>query len=65
MLWQRRLGSPYRSDVRGKVVVIDDNAEIASDDTGAQVFDDESEADPEPETTTINRLILGVPNSFT
>lgn len=47
------------------LLVIDDEADHASVDTGEQVFDEDGKPDPEHEPTTINRLIRRVLNSFT
>lgn len=47
------------------LLVIDDEADHASVDTGEQIYDDEGNPDPEHEPTAINRLIRQILNSFT
>lgn len=47
------------------LLVIDDEADHASVDTGEQVFDENGQPDPEHEPTTINRLIRRILHTFT
>lgn len=47
------------------LLIVDDEADNASVDTGEQVYDEEGKPDPEHEPTTINRLIRRILNTFT
>ena len=47
------------------LLVIDDEADHGSVDTGEQVYSDEGQPDPEYEPKTINRLIRSILHSFT
>ncbi len=47
------------------LLIVDDEADHASVDTGEQVYDEQGKPDPEHEPTTINRLIRRILNTFT